>query len=66
MVGQSLFLKSKDQASEKVDRFLAKRSVERGRLIFALDATESRRPRGIWRRACRQRCFARRGASSCS
>ena len=45
MSGQSLFLESteNDGRSAQVDRFLAARGAGSGRLIFALDATASRK-----------------------
>jgi hypothetical protein len=46
MSGHSLFLESteNDGRSAQVDRFLAARGAGSGRLIFALDATASRKP----------------------
>jgi hypothetical protein len=46
MSGQSLFLKNTENEgrSAQVDRFLAARGAGSGRLIFALDATASRKP----------------------
>jgi hypothetical protein len=46
MSGQSLFLNSTENESRsiQVDRFLAARGAGSGRLIFALDATASRKP----------------------
>jgi hypothetical protein len=46
MSGHSLFLKSTEYEgrSVQVDRFLAARAAGSGRLIFALDATASRKP----------------------
>jgi len=46
MSGQSLFLKSTENESRRVqvDRFLAARGAGSGRLVFALDATASRTP----------------------